>query len=195
MQEPQAHHEESPSPTQVLEDEHRVIERMLTALDTVAKILSEGGTPPAWIFADASDFIANFADECHHAKEERRMFPMLEEAGMPAERGPLSVMLADHEQGRALNKAMRMEASQLEAGNESARQELINNIQAYVALLRMHIQKEDNVLFPMAERMLTDEQQHELAEQFERVEREETGEGVHEKYLAVLERIEKELGA
>jgi len=51
-----------------------------------------------------------------------------------------------------------------------------------VALLRAHIDKEDNVLFPMADQLLTAADQKELTEAFEKVEAEEIGEGVHDKY-------------
>jgi hemerythrin-like domain-containing protein len=61
-----------------------------------------------------------------------------------------------------------------------------------VALLRQHIYKEDNILFPMADRVIPLEKQEKVAEDFERIEHEETGEGVHEKYLALAEVLEKE---
>lgn len=49
-------------------------------------------------------------------------------------------------------------------------------------LLRNHIYKEDNVLFPMADRVLAADEQTSLEGLFEKVEAEEIGEGVHERY-------------
>lgn len=194
MHEPHAHPSEG-LPSDILEEEHRVIERMLDVLTKLSAKLSQGETPPLWIFTEASEFVADFADACHHAKEEKRMFPMLEEAGMSRDEGPLSVMLSDHERGRAYNQAMRAAAQRLADGEESSRQQLIDAINGYVELLRMHIKKEDNALFPMANRLLTSAQQKRLLEEFDAVEREETGEGVHEKYLTLLERAEEQVAS
>ena len=62
----------------------------------------------------------------------------------------------------------------------------------FAALLRQHIKKEDNILFPMANQVIPVEEHDHVWEGFESVEHEETGEGVHEKYLALAERLEKE---
>ncbi len=84
-------------------------------------------------------------------------------------------------------------ARKLAAGDASARQAVIDNARGYVALLRQHIQKEDSILFPLADRVIPLSAQDDVAEGFERVEHEETGEGVHEKYLALAESLEREV--
>ena len=67
---------------------------------------------------------------------------------------------------------------------------MVNNARGYAALLRQHIQKENGILFPLADQVIPVAQQAQVAEDFERVEHEETGEGVHEKYLALAEALE-----
>ena len=66
------------------------------------------------------------------------------------------------------------------------------NGMGYVNLLRQHIQKENNILFPMADRVVPTEKQSGIWEKFEQIEHEETGEGVHEKYEALAEKLERE---
>lgn len=105
------------------------------------------------------------------------------------------MMLAEHEQGRQLTSGMRQAAEKVQAGEASAKAEICQNALGYAALLRQHIMKEDNVLFPMAERVIPLAKQAEVAEAFERVEHEETGEGVHEKYLGLAEALEQEVKA
>jgi hemerythrin-like domain-containing protein len=178
--------------TQILMEEHRVIERVLAALQAGAKRLSEGGEIRPAFFINAALFIKNFADGCHHRKEEGVLFVAMNEAGVPAQGGPIGVMLAEHEQGREFTKAMREAAEYWEKGDLSARYPVTQNALGYVALLRQHIYKEDNILFPMADRVIPLEKQEKVAEDFERIEHEETGEGVHEKYLALAEVLEKE---
>jgi len=180
--------------TDTLMSEHRVIERVLTVLDTAAQRLEHGQAVRAGFFLDAADFIKGFADGCHHHKEEGVLFESMVDHGMSRISGPIAVMLADHEQGRSFTRGMREAALKLEAGDASARGAVITNTRGYVSLLRQHIMKEDNILFPMANRVIPPADQPKVVQDFERVEHEETGEGVHEKYLALAARLEQEMG-
>ena len=60
--------------TEILMDEHRVIERVLDALESAANLATQGGQIRPGFFIDASDFIKGFADGCHHMKEEGVLF-------------------------------------------------------------------------------------------------------------------------
>ena len=92
----------------------------------------------------------NFADGCHHKKEEGVLFVALVENGMSKEAGPVAVMLAEHEEGRRLTCAMREGAERVQAGDQTAISQVVQNALGYATLLRQHIQKEDRILFPMA---------------------------------------------
>jgi hemerythrin-like domain-containing protein len=178
--------------TQTLMDEHRIIERVLVAMQVAVSRLSRGEEVRPAFFVSAALFIKNFADGCHHKKEEGVLFVAMIESGIPAEGGPVSVMLAEHEKARLFTHAMRDAAQKWETGDKSAVPAVIQNAQGYVALLRQHIYKEDNILFPMADRVIPPDRQARVAEDFERIEQEEIGAGVHEKYLALAETLEKE---
>ena len=179
--------------TEILMDEHRVIERVLAALEKAAQMLEQGQPLRPAYFLDAADFIKGFADGCHHRKEEGMLFVAMMAHGIPDRGGPIGVMMAEHEQGRAFTHAMRKAAQKLEAGEGLARDAVIANARDYVGLLRQHIYKEDNVLFPMADRAIPPVEHGKVAEEFERVEHEETGADVHEKYLTLAERLEREV--
>ena len=178
--------------TDILMDEHRVIERVLYSLQYAAKRASAGDAVRPDLFVEAADFVKGFADGCHHRKEEGVLFKAMAEGGVPVQGGPIGVMLAEHEQGRAYTRGMRLAAEKWQAGDESARQEVVENAFGYVNLLRGHIRKEDNILFPMAERVIPADKQDGVTEAFDHVEHEEIGAGIHEKYLALAETIEKE---
>ena len=179
--------------TEILMSEHQVILRMIAALEKATDLLEAGQPVPPQLFIEASDFIKGFADGCHHKKEEGVLFKAMGENGMPSSGGPVAVMLAEHEAGRAFNRGMRAAAEKLAAGDPSAAQEVIRNARGYAALLTQHIAKENQVLFPMADKVIPVGKHAAVMEGFEHVEHEETGEGVHEKYLALVAQIEKEV--
>jgi len=178
--------------TDILMAEHRVIERFIHVLAKAANRLYEGQEVRPGFFLEAADFIQGFADGCHHNKEEGVLFIVMVENGESMESGPIGVMLHEHEQGRAFTRAMRAAAQRLDEGNLLAKRAIVDNARGYVSLLRQHIMKEDRILFPMAERFIPLNRQEQVTERFEQVEHEETAESVHEKYLALAEKLEKE---
>ena len=178
--------------TDILSSEHRVIERVIATLEIAADRLEAGQPVRVEFFLDAADFIKGFADGCHHLKEEGVLFPAMTASGLPQQGGPVAVMLMEHEQGRMFTRGMRAAAERLQSGESAATAEVLANARGYAALLRQHIQKEDGVLFPMADQVIPATKQAQVAEDFERIEHEETGAGVHEKYLALAEALEQE---
>ena len=179
--------------TKILMDEHRLIERTLDAMQRAAERVQQGEELRPAFFINAALFIKNYADGCHHHKEEGRLFAAMSKAGNTAG-GPIGVMLAEHEQGRELTAAMLEAAQNWERGNMEARLYAAHNALGYVALLRQHIQKEDNVLFPLADYAVPAEQREKLDADFEQARQAEESTGVHEKYQALAEVLEKESG-
>jgi hemerythrin-like domain-containing protein len=178
--------------TEILIAEHIVIVRVLDSLQETVYASAAGKTVRPGFFSDAADFIRGFADGCHHRKEENVLFKAMSASGVPVQGGPVGVMLDEHEQGRQFTRAMRGGAEKWQAGQEAGQVETLKAAQQYIALLRQHILKENNVLFPMADRFIPLKDQTQVAEDFERVEHEETGASVHEKYLALAEDLEAE---
>ncbi len=135
------------------------------------------------------DFARGFVDQCHHGKEERHLFVRLEQRGIPNEGGPIGVMLSEHEQGRAFVRAIAEAAPGARNRDATALETAADGLLGYVELLRSHISKENDVLFPMADAVLTEQDRGELEAAFERVEAEEMGEGVHERYHELAHRL------
>jgi hemerythrin-like domain-containing protein len=143
-------------PTDILRAEHQLILRALDLLATAATLADRGAElSEAW-WTDAVAWIREFADRNHHGKEEERLFPALVKAGVPDEGGPVGVMLAEHVEGRALVNA-------IDGGRGAARTAAARG---FVSLLRAHIDKEDNVLFHIADAVLDDAVQARLGREF-----------------------------
>lgn len=172
-----------------LKKEHETIEAMLKILEAVLKRLEVGEKTEPEHLSEIVDFFRVFADRCHHGKEEEIFFPALEMAGIPKEGGPIGVMLQEHDQMRAYMSGLAEAGGRYQAGEPEAREEVIRYASAYAAMLRKHIEKENQVLFKMAEIYLSPEEEKELAERFESMESEKMGVGTHERLLGVLERL------
>ena len=182
-------------PTDDLKSEHRGIERMLRTGEKAADRLSAGKDVSPQVFLDMVDFLRNFADKCHHGKEEKELFPAMERMGIPRQGGPLGVMLLEHEQGRAFIRSMAENAAQFAQGDASVPPQLAAAVRGYVELLRGHIYKEDHILFPMADSVLPADEQTRLGKAFEDIEANVMGPGVHERYHAMLDELEKQATA
>lgn len=178
--------------TDVLMQEHRVIERVLDALATAADHLERSRSVRPGFFLEAADFIAGFADGCHHRKEEGVLFGAMIESGAPREGGAIDMMLDEHEQGRVFTRAMRDGAHRLDGGDEEGRRQVVSNARAYVMLLRDHIAKEDEMLFPLADEILSPERHDDVMRGFEQIERLDAGDGAHDRFLSLAARLEHE---
>ncbi len=148
------------TPTDILREEHELILRALGTVEHAAKRLEQNGTLPDGWWTEVIEWLRAFADRNHHAKEENLLFPALLRAGIPSPGGPVDVMLVEHTQGRAFIKAMETGGTP-EAQASAAR--------SYVALLRVHIDKENGVLFTMADSILDENAQRKLARDFDAV--------------------------
>ncbi len=178
-------------PTELLMEEHRAIQTMLGILTGASRRLEAGEAVDPEDLAQMLEFIQVFADRCHHGKEEDLLFKAMEEAGVPREGGPIGVMLLEHDQGRQFVRGMREALALYRAGDARARSAFVHNARSYVTLLSQHIGKEDNILYPIADMHLTEEQQRQLLEGFARVEEERIGPGRHEEFHRLLERLER----
>jgi hemerythrin-like domain-containing protein len=177
--------------TEQLKSEHEGIKLMLSILDAVANRIAGGQRIPQKDLEDIAAFLSVFADKCHHGKEEEHLFPALERAGVPREGGPIGVMLAEHAQGRQLIARLKEAIAEYGAGKKEASGKFARAAGDYAALLTQHIAKENNVLFPMADRLLAPVEDVKLVEGFEELERTRIGAGRHEQFHALLARLKK----
>ena len=170
-------------------EEHRVIEKIADVLVNVSAKLREGEEISLNDLESIIDFIRVFADKCHHGKEEGVLFPMLMEKGMPRQSGPIAVMLYEHERGREAVRMMREGLDMLVSGNNEGVSIFSKGATAYASLIREHIMKEDEILYVMARNLLDDSDMESMMKKFVNVERKIVGEGVHEKYIALAEKL------
>ena len=156
--------------TAILSSEHRVIERVIAALDAAAARIDADEPVRAGFFVDAARFIREFADGYHHGKEEHVLFDAMARNGMPTRAGPIAVMLHEHERGRELTRGLREAGERFAAGDADAASVAADYARAYGELLTQHIHKEDMILFPMAAQVIDATEHGAVLQSFERVE-------------------------
>jgi len=154
-------------PTERLMAEHERILAVLDVQDALCDEIRRGDHPPAGLCEQIVTFMRVFADDRHHHKEEDLLFPALERAGLPRDGGPVGVMLSEHEIGRGLIARMADAAEKWSAGDVAGLAAFGSVAAEHASLLRAHIQKENQILFPMAERFLDAATKGDLAAQFE----------------------------
>lgn len=168
--------------TEDLRHEHKIILKILEALKREAQATAGTGQLNVEKLNKILDFFRVFVDRCHHGKEEEFLFPTMAKRGIPADKGPIPVMLHEHVVGRTMVKAISEALSQATQGKVGARETVTTHLTNLADHLQSHIAKENEVLFPMADKVFTPEDQHLLAASFDTYEAEKIGTGVHEKY-------------
>lgn len=177
------------NPLQMLQNEHRLIEKVIAALENIVAAVHDGEQVDREDLKKFVGFIRTFADSCHHGKEEDILFATMVEHGFSREYGPVAVMLMEHQEGRRLIGILREKAEQTAAWSAEDRLAIAQAANAYAARLRNHIMKEDNILYPAAAMNLPQELLENMGEQFERFEEEKTDPGEHEKFHALADSL------
>lgn len=157
------------TPTRLLRDQHQSILKVADVLEEILANEPEPGRLDFDAIADSISFIRLYADALHHGKEEDLLFPAMEAEGMPSHTGPIAVMLHEHRQGRAFAATMAEALEPARSGDEVALSRLVAAARSYIALIRGHILKEDNILFEMADQLIPEQACRSLCAAYEGV--------------------------
>jgi len=157
----------SPHWDELLKRDHEVIERVFAAMETA---FDRAGGPTPELVALLVDFLGNYVDRCHNQKEEQHLFPLLEARGVPRHGGPLAVMLQEHERAQALLARLVPAGEAFARGDRSALPALRETFDEYAALCKDHFWKENDILYPLALRVLDDAQAADVVRGIEAVE-------------------------
>ena len=170
--------------TQVMVDEHQLILRMISLVEHNTALLEEGKFRNWQFYLDAVDFIRNYADRFHHAKEEDVLFKELVKNGMPEKQSPIEAMHMEHDQGRAHVRAFEEAAQKALDGEVGQAPIIAEHAKGYAELLRGHIEKENDILYPLAERILPEDVRSNMLTEYETAEAKTPG--LEEKYLNLV---------
>ena len=174
------------SPTEELKQEHTFVLLVVEAMEREVAHIEAGGPVHADRVADMMEFTRKFTDGYHHYKEEEVLFPVLEERDRGAA-GQVSVLLSEHDAGREAVRGV-LDSLPKADEDEAARTAVAENLKLYAFLLRLHINKEDTVLFPLADELLSDQEAELMEDEFSKA-AEESGAGDPERYRALAREL------
>jgi hemerythrin-like domain-containing protein len=175
--------------TEILEEEHHFIQKVVGAAAILLEMLEAGKEVEEKALRDIVEFMRTFADKCHHGKEETHLFPALEKKGVPMRGCPLGALMAEHQKGRALVSQLAEATEAYTKAGPLAKESLVKSLRGITDLYPNHIWKEEYLAFPMADKILSSEEQRDLSEKFELVEK-EIGLDVHQRFEQFAEELE-----
>ena len=153
---------------QVLLDEHRVVQRVLSAMEATALRLHQGGAVERDWLTEAARFHVVFTDGTHHAREEGVLFKALLAHGVSPTRGPVATLLVEHNTARGLVQHLSRSAAQY-ASDGSGGEVWTAAALSYAQLLRSHVNKEERVLFPLVREVVPAKVLEALHEQYAQI--------------------------
>ncbi len=172
-----------------LRNDHRVIQQVVAGMSAVAELLDSGKQVDPSVLADLVQFLRVFGDQCHHEKEEQYLFPLLSSKANVSTRRELESLEREHRSAKQLVGQLAKVAAVYVQNPAAVRYRLVDLLQQLVELYPAHIWKEDFLLFPLAQQNLSQNEQQDLKEKFEDVER-EVGEDVHAGFEMLARKLE-----
>jgi DUF438 domain-containing protein len=169
----------------LLMTDHQTTEQVFEAVE---RALSGPGEPARNLLGDAARYLREYVDGCHNKKEENHLFPLIEQRGIPRTGGPLAVMLMEHEQNRVLLSKLAPLIDAYVGGNAGVLRELRAVFAEYVSLMKNHFWKENDILYPMARRVMSAADGQAVVAGIEATEA-SVGQGTRAKYYGLAERI------
>jgi DUF438 domain-containing protein len=174
-----------------LVSEHEMIERAMAVLKNNLEKIDEAVKAPLQM-RRAIDFLLEFGDKMHNTKEEKFLFPLMAEKGLPVEGGPIGVMLMEHDAERKLLQRMIAELPNLAEATTAARQKFAAEGFEYLTIRAEHIWKENDVLYAMGRKVFSEKENTALLNEFKSLDQQTYGDGARLQYEQMLLEVEKD---
>ena len=171
--------------------EHEMIERAMAVLKSNLEKIDAAVKAPLQL-QRALDFLLEFGDKMHNTKEEKFLFPLMGQKGLPVEGGPIGVMLMEHDAERNLLQRMMAELPNLAEASAAGRQKFAAEGFEYLIIRAEHIWKENDVLYAMGRKVFSEEENTSLLGDFKTLDQQTYGPKAREHYYQMLAEVEKD---
>lgn len=149
--------------------EHRLIERMISVMQSELQRIEKSGKADPVFIETAVDFIKTYADRCHHGKEEDILFRELKAKNVSDEdKRTMDQLVEDHKWGRKTTARLVEANESYRKGDESSLSTITECMRLLVEFYPKHIEVEDKRFFiPVMEYFSKNEQDAMLKEGYE----------------------------
>ena len=176
-------------PTEELMQEHKVINLMLSVLLNISESIKAKKVFYTNDVEKIVDFFLNYVDKYHRNKEEKVFYPGLLSIDTAVVNYPISSILEEHSTGKRYLNEIICCIENCKIGSTFSYEKIADCIKNYVHLIQNHIQKEENTLFPFANKALSVEMQNQISEQFNLIDTEFVFNGDSEKHDEIFNRM------
>lgn len=169
---------------QHLRAEHERLLDLIHSAEAVADRVLHGQHVEVSIIGGLTESFMLYVHGIHREKEEDIFFPLLNSKGLHPAGGCVGVMLAEHDDAEQAFLTMERAAELFEHGSEEAAHAWSRAARIYCTELRMHLRRENEVVFTQAERALSEEDDSQLTVAFARVDEKARVTGIVERLWA-----------
>ncbi len=177
----------------LLEAEHQNVLRLCKIIrQMLENVVVDAATLNVEDMNLAIDIIQNYTDAHHHGKEEEILFKyMLDELGGPGEKIVRNGMLVEHEMSRHHVRGWKENLENYESEPKTSYLvAIIGHAFSYADLLENHIEREDGVVYPFAERSLSDEAKQKVEQECREFELKAEEKSTQAHYLKAIDTLE-----
>lgn len=128
--------------------EHRLIERVIRIMAARAAAIETSGRADALEVERMVRFFQDFADRCHHGKEENILFRGLARKKLsPEHRRIMDELIGEHKRGREMTQSIAEANIRYQRGEAGALPDIADGFRRLAAFYPEHIRKEDKGFF------------------------------------------------
>lgn len=176
-----------------LRDDQDNIKRFLTSLGSASVEVGHSKRAKPGFFVFAHGFIHEYIEGGLFRKEEL-LVHALQDAGFPPNEGPIYLLHTDQRKSREAAELLLKASKEWQSGDEGKRIEVGWAASEYTTVLRQHLDRLKNLIFPLLEQSISEEDEQRIAEGITKVVFEGSMEEDAGKYARIIQSLEEELG-
>jgi hemerythrin-like domain-containing protein len=151
----------------ILRDEHRSLAAVVQAMQFLVREIQEKGRTPEFRLLHAMlYYIREYPERLHHPKEDRYLFAALKRRTHDAD-AVIEDLEREHAQGEKLLNELTVALSIFEAGARDGLDRFAGEVARFADFYWNHMQKEEEQVLPIADRVLADEDWRDIHAAFE----------------------------
>jgi hemerythrin-like domain-containing protein len=140
----------------IIRDEHRSIAAVLHGMEfLVNEIKTRKAKIDARVFRAMLYYLDTFAERLHHPKEDQYLFAPMRRRGTEGS-ALIEELEREHANGERSLQRLEQHLVRYEEGGESEFPDFYAAVEKFVAGYREHMRKEEEQVFPLAEKLLTE---------------------------------------